>query len=114
LSDSEELESEDDKSADSGNDEELKGNREGLITSDISYDNTEEHQGIRTNKIGKDFDAKDDVQANMAQTDFEEEEYMLKTINDSLRIQYVTKRERIVKLRKDLFENYAFLQLRVI
>jgi hypothetical protein len=61
LSDSEELESEDDRLVDSSNDEELKGNHEGLITTDITHDNAGE-QG------------------------------------------------RNVNLRKDLFENYEFLQ----
>ena len=35
---------------------------------------------------------------------------MLITIDDSSRVQYVTKRGTNVKLRKDLFENYEFLQ----
>ena len=34
----------------------------------------------------------------------------METIDDSSRVQYVTKRGRNVKLRKDLFEHYEFLQ----
>jgi hypothetical protein len=40
----------------------------------------------------------------------EKEENILETIDDSSRIQYVTKQGRNVKMRKDIFDNYAFLQ----
>jgi hypothetical protein len=40
----------------------------------------------------------------------EKEEDILETIDDSSRIQYVTKRGRHVKMRKDIFYNYEFLQ----
>jgi hypothetical protein len=40
----------------------------------------------------------------------EKEEDILETIDDSSRIQYVTKRGRNVKMRKDIFDNYEFLQ----
>jgi hypothetical protein len=61
-------------------------------------------------KIEQEFDTKDDVQSNIMQNNLEKEKNILETISDSSRVQYVTKRGRNVKMRKDLFENYEFLQ----
>jgi hypothetical protein len=59
LSNSEELESEDNKSVDSSHHEELKGNHEGLITSYITYHNAGEQDAA--NKIEQEVDAEDDI-----------------------------------------------------
>jgi hypothetical protein len=76
-----------------------------LITSDITHDNAGKEEAA--SKIEQEVDAEDDVPTNIAQEDLEKEEEM---INNSSRVQYITKRGRNVKLRKDLFENYEFLQ----
>jgi hypothetical protein len=110
LSGNEELESEDDKLVDLDKDEELNSSLEGSIIKDNIYENSEEQEDIQMDKIEQEFDTKDDVQSNIMQNDLEKEESMLETINNSSRVQYVTKRGRNVNMRKDLFENYELLQ----
>jgi hypothetical protein len=110
LSENKELKSEDDKLVDSGNNEELYSNDEGSIISDNIYENSEVQEDIQLDKVERELDTKDDVQSNIMQNNLEKEESKLETINDSSRVQYVTKRGINVKLRKDIFGNYEFLQ----